>query len=58
MTLNDIALLIRDNGGMIAICIVILMSLIEISPIKINPWTWLGNTLNRGLITKLEKVEK
>ena len=58
MTLNDIALLIRDNGGMIAICIVILMSLIEITPIKINPWTWLGNILNRGIITKLEKVEK
>lgn len=58
MTLNDIALLIRDNGGMIAICIVIIMSLIEITPIKINPWTWLGNTLNRGIITKLEKVEK
>ena len=58
MTLNDIALLIRDNGGMIAICIVILMSLIEITPFKINPWTWLGNILNRGIITKLEKVEK
>lgn len=58
MTLNDIALLIRDNVGMIAICIVILMSLIEITPIKINPWTWLGNILNRGIITKIEKVEK
>lgn len=58
MTLNDIALLIRDNGGMIAIGIVILMSLIEITPVKLNPWTWLGNTLNRGIITKLEKVEQ
>lgn len=58
MTLNDIALLIRDNGGMIAIFTVVIMSLIEVTPIKINPWTWLGNTLNKGIITKLEKVEK
>lgn len=57
MTLNDIALLFRDNGGMIAICIAVIMSLVEISPIKINPWSWLGNTLNKGILKKLEKVE-
>lgn len=58
MTLNDIALLIRDNGGIITVAVVILMSLVEIAPIKINPWSWLGNTLNKGIISKLEKVEK
>ena len=57
MTLNDIALLIRDNVGMVAIFLAIAMSFIEISPIKINPWSWLGNTLNKGIISKLEKVE-
>ena len=58
MTLNDIALLFQNNCGIIAVCTVVLMSLVEISPIKINPWSWLGNTLNKGIISKLEKVEK
>lgn len=58
MTLNDIALLCKDNGGIIAIALVVAMSLVEISPIKINPWSWLGNALNKGILTKLEKVEK
>ena len=58
MTLNDIALLFRDNGGIIAVILITSMSLIEISPIKVNPWSWLGNQLNKGIISKLEKVEK
>ena len=58
MTFNDIALLLQNNGGIIAVCAVVLMSLVEISPIKINPWSWLGNTLNKGILTKLEKMEK
>lgn len=36
--------------------------LIEISPIKINPWSWLakqiGNALNSSVIEKIDKVEK
>lgn len=58
MTFNDIALLLKDNGGIFAAVLVIVMSLVEISPIKINPWSWLGNTLNKGILVKLEKVEK
>ena len=58
MTLNDIALLLRDNGGIIAVILITSMSLIEISPIKINPLSWIGNQLNKGIISKLEKVEK
>ena len=41
-----------------AAVLVIVMSLVEISPIKINPWSWLGNMLNKGILAKLEKVEK
>lgn len=58
MTLNDIALLIGNNGGVVAVLLLVFMSLVEISPIKINPWSWLGNQLNKGIISKLEKVEK
>lgn len=58
MTFNDIALLFRDNGGIIAVGAVIVMSLVEISPIKINPWSWIGKVLNKDILCKLEKVEK
>lgn len=58
MTFNDIALLFRDNGGIIAAGAVIVMSLVEISPIKINPWSWIGKVLNKDILYKLEKVEK
>lgn len=58
MTLNDIAKIVSDNGGVIAIGIVAFMSLVEIAPIKINPWSWLGNTLNKGVICKMDKIEK
>lgn len=58
MTLNDIAILVRDNGGMIAICTAIVMSLVEISPIKINPWSWIGNVLNKDIIAKLDEHGK
>lgn len=55
MTLNDIAILVRDNGEMIAICTAIVMSLIEISPIKLNPWSWIGNVFNKGIIDRIDK---
>lgn len=58
MTLNDIAKIVSDNGGIITIGIVTFISLVEIAPIKINPWSWLGNTLNKGVICKMDKIEK
>lgn len=58
MTFNDIALLFQENGGIIAVGTVVVMSLVEISPIKINPWSWIGKVLNKDILHKLEKVEK
>lgn len=58
MTLNDIAILVRDNGGIIAVGLAIIMSLVEVSPIKINPWSWIGNVLNKGIIDRLDKQAK
>lgn len=58
MTLNDIAIMVRDNSGIVALVVLVLMSLVEIAPIKLNPWSWLGNMLNKGVISKMEKIEK
>ena len=58
MTLNDIALLIENNKGLLGVCVIIIMSLLEVSKIKINPWSFIGNILNKGVISKIEKIEK
>lgn len=58
MTLNDIVLLAKDNSGIVALCVLVVMSLVEVSPIKINPWSFLGNMLNKGVIDKMDKLEK
>lgn len=58
MTFNDIVSVARDNSGVLSVFLLIAMSLIEISPVKINPWSWLGNMLNKGVITKMEKLEQ
>ena len=57
MTLNDIALLAKDNSGIVVVCVLVVMSLVEVSPIKINPWSFLGNMLNKGVIDKMDKLE-
>lgn len=34
------------------------ITLFEISPIKINPWKWIGRAINGDIMKKLEKVEE
>lgn len=58
MTLNDVVLLLKDNGGFISVLLIVIMSLVEIAPIKFNPWSLIGNVLNKGIISKIEKIEK
>ena len=46
------------GGGVL----IVLLSLVEISPIKINPWSrlakWLGRAINADVIEELETVKK
>lgn len=58
MTLNDVVLLLKDNGGFISVLLIAVMSVVEIAPIKFNPWSFIGNVLNKGIIAKIEKIEK
>lgn len=58
MTLNEILSLVENNKGLLGICVIIIMSLLEVSKIKINPWSFIGNLLNKGVISKMEKIEK
>lgn len=54
MTLKDIFL---SGGG----ALVIIMTLVQISPIKIDPWgaiaRWIGRALNGDVLKKLDKLE-
>lgn len=55
MTMKEI--LLGSGGGLL-----ILLTLVQISPLKVNPWSavlgWLGKQVNKDLITKLDAMEQ
>lgn len=50
MSLKEILL---DGGG----ALLILMTLVQISPIKINPWSAIGRAFNKDVLTELDAVK-
>lgn len=48
MSLQEIKELILSNGGFWFCALFVLLSLIEVSPIKINPWSWLGQRISKA----------
>ena len=54
MTLETIKEIAMYGGGIL----IVLMTLIQITPIKLNPWSWLGRCIGRAINGEvLEKVE-
>lgn len=55
MSLQDIVL--YSGGGLLLI-----LTFVQISPIKINPWSWLarciGRSLNKDLFDKIDAIDK
>lgn len=55
MNIQEILL---GSGGVL----IVLLSIVEISPIKLNPWSrlakWLGRAINADVIKELEAVKK
>ena len=49
-----------DFGG-VALCVVIIMTLVQIAPIKIDPWSalfrWFGKEINGELMKKVVEIE-
>jgi hypothetical protein len=58
MTLSDIGGFLQDNSGVISGVIIVVLSLVEISPIKINPWSWLGSVFNKSIIDRMDKQDE
>lgn len=48
MSLQEIKELLLGNSGFWLCILFIVLSLVEISPIKINPWTWLGRKISKA----------
>lgn len=54
MTFEEIRQILLYGGGSIAI----LMTIVQITPIKLNPWSWLGRLIGRAINGEvIEKVE-
>lgn len=45
VTLDEIKEILMYGGG----AVLLLMTLIQITPIKINPWSWLGRVIGRAI---------
>ena len=58
MTLNDIAVIVRDNIGLGSIVIAILMSIVQVSKIPVNPWSWIGKAFNKDLTNIIQENGK
>ena len=54
MTFLEIIKLANDNASIVVVIVIVLLSLIEVSKIKFNPWSWLGSIIFRGVITEIK----
>lgn len=62
MKVSDIVNLIMTDGGSWLVVFLLITSLIQISPIKLNPWTalinWIGKNLNKSVLDEVKAVDK
>ena len=49
LSLESIKSLILGNGGFWIGLLVVVLSLVQISPIKINPWTWIAKKIGKAI---------
>lgn len=58
MTVIDIFKVVQENSGIITIILIVVASVLEVSKIRINPWSWVGRMFNKDVIHKVEKIER
>lgn len=54
MTAMELYVIVRENLGVGVAGLVVIMSLIEFSKIKINPWSFIGNMFNKELRSQID----
>jgi hypothetical protein len=61
LALQELIKIINDHSGILAIIAAAILSLVEIAPIKFNPWSWLGKKIGRmfngELITEMNNLK-
>lgn len=50
MTIKEILL---SGGGVL----LVLMTMIQIAPVKLNPWSWFGNQINKDLLVEIKTMK-
>lgn len=50
MTIKEILL---SGGG----ALLVLMTLIQVAPVKLNPWSWFGNQVNKDLLAEIKTMK-
>lgn len=40
------------------IILVIILSVIQISPLELDPWSWIGNAFNKDIFARIDELEK
>lgn len=58
MTLNNIAEIINENVGMSSLIITVIFSLVQVSKIPLNPWSIIGNVMNKDLIKSIKDQDE
>lgn len=62
MTLQTIIDIIREDGGSWLVMLIIVTSLVQVSPIKINPWSYvarkLGQAFSKDIVDRVIAIEK
>lgn len=58
MTFQEIVTSLAGNGGFWAAVVVILLTLIEVTPIKINPWSWIAKKIGSAFNGEVMKEMK
>lgn len=54
MTFYEIFQMANDNSSIIVIIAIAVLSLLEISKVKFNPWSWLGSIIHKDIVKELE----
>lgn len=62
MSVHEIYVMAKEHGTILLTVVLILMSIIQIAPIKINPWTkfgkWLGRIFTGDIADKVDNIEE
>lgn len=64
MTIGDILALVefKDGVSIGSLVLILLLTVIQISPVKVNPWDtilhWIGDRLNSNITKKVNSLEK